>query len=365
MQLGEFAPYEVIGEPIFVLEQGMDGDVIYAFLNAVGRKALGRDLNHIRGATAREIFGGRMGDAIYGRQLNAWTAGQPAQYETTLPLPGGAMHVATTLTPVHDAAGRMVRMVGISRDITRVKDLEQAQVLTAAVTSEMQDFVSLAAHDLRSPIANVQALADLIREDFVDMGDGKLDMLAMIQDISERALTLVSDVLNQAQTTHAPHSSGPFDFAALCNDIMIMLDPGQVHHAVFPNINVNADHTAMQIVLRNLIDNALKYAGQQSVHVMVAVATEGDGMLSITVCDNGAGFADPSVVFAGGDRPNAEGGFGLLGICRLVRSRGGEIVAETPEDGRGAQVRFTLPGTVLPSDAVGGFQGDAVAMASV
>jgi signal transduction histidine kinase len=64
----------------------------------------------------------------------------------------------------------------------------------------------------------------------------------------------------------------------------------------------------------------------------------------VTVRDNGVGFADPALALLDGGKLAPGSGFGLFGIRRLIRARGGTILAETPTNGSGAAITFTLPG---------------------
>lgn len=311
------------------------------------RERLNCDLCDIVGRTAAQIYDGRAGEHVYRRHKDAWHGNTQTFHEVSVPVLGETVWVHTNFTPLRDDLGRMTHMVGLAHDITRQKQLEQAQAMASAMAGEMEDFVNLAAHDLRSPMANLRALADMVREDFVDMGDGKLEMIQMIESISERALALVSDVLGQSVATRAEISSRTFNFEHLCDDILVTLDP-QRRHKVFVNpILVEGDYTAIQIILKNLIDNAVKHAGSARIEMTLDLEALDNDTLLLTVCDDGKGFADPAVAFLDGGELKTGSGFGLLGVRRLVRSRRGTISAVAPTSGTGAEIRVTLPGKVL------------------
>lgn len=348
----DFSVYDHIADPVFVLTRGASGEVVYSYMNKAGLVHIDHDLSDIIGRSAGDTFSGRASQSVRTRQHEAWEAGAAMDYEIALPIGDTVLWVRTALTPVHDDTGRLTHMVGISRDITRERALEQAQAMTSTLTSEMEEFVSLAAHDLRSPILNVRSLADMLREGFVDMGDGKLELINMIEEISERSLSLVTDVLAQASASNAVASIREFDFQSLCTDILVTLDPSQRHAVTVPGLVVESDYTAMQVVLRNLIDNAFKHAGNNQIAMSLSVGAADDGLLTITVCDDGQGFADPALAFLDGGELRMDSGFGLLGVRRLIRARGGDISAVPPSSGLGAEVRFSLPGRVVGTDEV-------------
>jgi len=347
MSVPDFTLFDTIEQAIFVLTEDSSGKITYAFANRYMRERLQRPLGDIVGMTARELYDGRASENVYRRHTQAWASGVVAFHEVAVPVAGETVWVRTNLTPIHDDSGRMTHMVGFAHDVTKHKELEQAQTMASAMAGEMEDFVSLAAHDLRSPMANVRMLTDLLREGFVDMGDGKLEMIEMIEKISERALMLVSDVLSQAVATRAQISNRIFNFEDLCDDVLVTLDPSRHHHVFVSPIHVEGDYTAIQIILRNLIDNAFKHAGPNQIEITIDMEAQDDKTLLLTVCDDGKGFEDPALAFLDGGALSNQSGFGLLGVRRLVRSRGGTISAVAPTSGRGAEIRVTLPGYTL------------------
>jgi len=53
----------------------------------------------------------------------------------------------------------------------------------------------MAAHDLRTPMNNVKTMADMLRHDFQDMGDGKLELINMLERVAVKSTNLINDVL--------------------------------------------------------------------------------------------------------------------------------------------------------------------------
>ena len=355
MSLPDFTLFDAIGEPVFVLCKDARGEIVYGFMNAAARDGLGMTLEDIVGKSARELFHGRTATSVYKRQREAWANGVEARYEIGFSdNDDQGIWARTHLTPQFNDAGEMTHMVGLSRNISHEKALEQAHAMTEAMRSEMQDFVSLAAHDLRSPIANVRMLADLLRDGFVDYGDGKLELISMIEEICERSLALVTDMLSGAVTPPEEVKPQTFSFRALCDDILVTLDPAEQHDVSISQATVEADYSAVQIVLRNLVDNALKHAGRPCIRLRLSVCALSDETLEIAVADNGKGFDDPAQAFSAETlSPSmARAGYGLVGVRRLVRARGGRIHAEAPQTGTGALIRVEMPGRIVSGQSV-------------
>lgn len=224
--------------------------------------------------------------------------------------------------------------------------MHPTQVPALSFIEEMEQFISFAAHDLRTPMRNIESIAELLREDFVDMGDGKLDLIDMLEEVAVKATSLITDILSQAQAATPARASEAFDLSQLCADIMSALDPTQNHRLHVGAVVVLADKAAVQIALHNLIDNALKHSGGGSVLLSIHLTQQARGLLQFDVHDNGVGFDDPSIAFLDGGALRVDSGYGLLGMRRLIEARGGRINAGNLPGNAGGYVRFSLPGNV-------------------
>lgn len=338
-----------LGVPAFLLTVNENGDVVYSACNQEWFEETELTADEVLGKTAKEIYGGDLGDECYQRHLQAASVGEKISYDLMLPMSGRLCSVNTRLTPIKDEKAVVSHVLGAS--INRTSQFEAMTALNnmETVASEIEEFISMAAHDLRTPMNNVKTMVDMLRHDFQDMGDGKLELINMLERVAVKATTLINDVLSHAQATTAIKRLEEFELSQLCSDIMVVIDPTNQHFLNASHSRIAADKTATQIVLRNLMDNAIKHSGKSMVDLSVKVQEEREGMLSFVVNDNGQGFPDPTVAFLDGGEMQADAGFGLLGIRRLVTARGGDISAENVADGEGSQVRFTLSGNIVHS----------------
>ncbi|MEM9060258.1 MAG: ATP-binding protein [Pseudomonadota bacterium] len=359
--------FDLVAHPVFVLVADEDGIPRYRGFNKFACNVLGRDEAEVIGKTAREIYSGRLGEIAYQHHVEAFRSGMPRSYELSLPISSLPRRICTTLEPYRDESNRVTAFVGSSEDVTGGDIVREIETDLDMMTREMEDFVSLAAHDLRSPITQVHAIADLLREDFKDLGDGKIELIDLLEDVGAKAMELISDVLSHAQATSTRQQIMEFDLAALCRDLLVMLDPLDQCVCEVGETWIYGDRNATQIVLRNLIDNALKHArpnadaialsGEpaQPVQLNVLATTGVDGMINIQIRDSGAGFSGSTLKFLGGGDFSPDSGFGLLGVRRLIRARGGSLTAMNAGNGKGAIVAFSLPGRL--------FEGRACALA--
>ncbi len=226
------------------------------------------------------------------------------------------------------------------------QDLGRDQA-TQAQIREFENFVAFAAHDLRAPIGQMQSLVTLLRQDFVDMGDGKIEVLGHLADVVETSFQVLTDVLDYAQTAQDAMPPEVFELGPLCETQRRMLDRQNRLSLSYPQMRLKADRISLGIVLRNLIDNALRYAGRAHVSVDIDPRQLGPGMLQITVTDDGTGFSDPATAFDWRPGERRTGGYGLRGLKRLLDARGGGIAALPPRQGQGAHIVLQFPGVIL------------------
>lgn len=99
----------------------------------------------------------------------------------------------------------------------------------------------------------------------------------------------------------------------------------------------------MQIVLHNLIDNALKHGNSKKMTLRCHARMLGSAEVEVTVSDNGRGFKNPGKLFLETGEFLVDSGYGLLAIRKLILARGGKITAFNEPETGGSAVIFTLP----------------------
>jgi PAS domain S-box-containing protein len=254
---------------------------------------------------------------------------------------GTRVPVALTLSPVHDAQGRMVATSAIGRDVTEQRWMAETldatlQQLHAAADEARESeaasrrFLADAAHQLRTPVAGIRACAETLL-----LGSSAADadrLLAMLVRESTRAGNLISDLLRIARLDQGvPLSVAPVDVVRLCADeverlsllrpeVVVRLEVRQP-----PPATVTLDRAALREVLSNLGDNAVRHADRSVGFDLDVTADE----LRLSVRDDGGGVPEPSreEVFERFVSLDGQGGSGLgLPIARaLARAMGGEL----------------------------------------
>lgn len=346
---------DLIALPVIVLSPDERDKLVYRYFNTAALEAMGAPLEDVQGRSARELYPGKLGDIAYQLEYEVYRSGVENTLEMTLPLKGRFENIRTHFKPVIDDQGNVIELIGTRESTNAEIAIREVQTSSEALNTDMEDFVNLAAHDLRSPVRKVKFLADLLREDFEDLGDGKLELIHMLEDVASKAMILTNDVLNHAQAASAVASIENFGLQAMVLDLISTLDPERRHRVHVDDIWICGDRIACQIILRNLIDNAFKHNMDGTIDLTVIATPHGSRTLEIKVADNGQGFSDTALEFLEGGGFRVDSGYGLLGVRRLVQSRGGKIEASQCPSGKGALVCVTLPGQVL---------GDSVAQAA-
>ncbi len=218
---------------------------------------------------------------------------------------------------------------------------------------ELRALMTMASHDLKSPLASVVAHVQMLSEDYGDaLGDGFRRDIAAIERGLRRISQLAQDLLQYARADHALDLAPVAlrdvvgevltDHVAAPDQALVTLDGS------WPT--VPADAGLLRHVLDNLIGNAIKYAPADTTPQIEvnAVALPGGGV-RVEVADNGIGIpeSDRARVFDAfhrcantGNRPGT--GLGLAICRRIVEHHGGRIGADD-NPGGGTRFWFTLP----------------------
>lgn len=303
----------------------------------------------IAGKTPEELVPVRMASQLNANYGECVARADKYTYEELLKLPLGEIWWQTTLTPIFDDTGKVVQIIGVAADITSRKHSYLASIQRhAKIKQDMEEFnqtYSTAAHDLRSPLCQLDSLLKLIMLDFQDLGDGKSDLISTSQTVIANSIKYLDEVLHYYRSLgDDEYKPAELDLGHLCSDLAAILDPEALHDIRCEPAVLMTDGPIVQIIVRNLIDNAIKH-NDGKLAVVIGVEPVGEGMLEFFVCDSGTGI--PASKRSIPLRDKGEGSFGLSGAKRLLVARGGNLWIETIPDFTGALLKFTLPGSVV------------------
>jgi signal transduction histidine kinase len=225
------------------------------------------------------------------------------------------------------------------------------------------EFVSIVSHQLRTPLSSANWSLDLLcSKRLGELTDKQIEYLDIIKDSNDRMIKLVNDLLNVNRIDQQRLEMRPkdFDLKSLIEQTIKELIP----IASVRNVTINyknprnlpmvfADSDRIQMVVQNLIDNAIKYSKKEggTIEVMSEEDRKNTKMVKVTVKDDGIGI--PGVFqkqvfgkFFRGDnliKQRVEGtGLGLFIAKGIINLSGGGLDFESKEN-IGSTFWFTLP----------------------
>lgn len=240
----------------------------------------------------------------------------------------------------------------VYEDVTTLKEAEALK----------DDFIGIAAHELRTPLAALQGFAQMLmmqtaRGRGTTLADWQLEALQEIEGAALRLSELTEDLLDvtRLQAGRLALQREPTDLVALAQRVIRRLQmTSQRHtlslHAVLPHVVVQADSRRLEQVLSNLIGNAIKYSPQGG-PVEITIEQEETHGAVLSVRDHGIGIPaqQQGRIFsrfmrADNARKSGVSGTGLgLYLCReLIELHGGRIWFESVEE-QGSVFYLALP----------------------
>jgi len=218
---------------------------------------------------------------------------------------------------------------------------------------DLERFAYVASHDLQEPLRKVKNFSELLARRYRDQMDEKADRyIYHITGGATRMQALLSDLLAYSRVATRGKPFESVNCETVLGNVLneLRLSTGEqgtvVTHDPLPLLK--ADGTQLDQLLRNLIDNAIKFRGEESPRVHVS-AKEQDGSWLFSVRDNGMGFKMEYaerifIVFQRlHSRESYPGtGIGLALSKKIVERHGGEIWVES-EPGKGSTFYFTIP----------------------
>jgi two-component system phosphate regulon sensor histidine kinase PhoR len=230
------------------------------------------------------------------------------------------------------------------RDVTDAKRAEATR----------RDFVANASHELRTPIAAIRAAAETLLAGAVDDRAAARGFVEIVARHAERLSRLTQDLLDlsRIESRQWRLDAAPVDVAAVAGQVVDLLagtarEKGLAVRSEVPaDAAVRADARALEQVLVNLVENAVKYTARGG--VTIRAARDGAAWL-VEVADTGPGIERhhlPRIferfyrVDAGRSRDQGGTGLGLAIVKHLVLGMHGEIGVESGAGGTTFRVRL-------------------------
>ena len=287
-------------------------------------------------------------------------------------LKDGTVHwVSSTKIPLKDSSGSIIGIMGLSRNITNRKKLEEDLILARKKAEESDKlksaFLANMSHEIRTPLNGVLGFTNLLINNDNLSQEEKRNYTSIINNCSEGLLQVINDILeiSKIESGTLKIVSSPFQLDNTLNDLLSIYEKkiGEFGKDIsltllsdYTNIILNTDKNRLQQILINLLDNALKFT--EKGRVQFGVESIKNNRIYFMVCDTGIGIPKEmkDIVFerfrqinSNRNQINSGNGLGLSIVQKLIDLMGGKVWIDS-EYLEGSCFKFYLPYSSLDTE---------------
>jgi PAS domain S-box-containing protein len=321
--------YQSLAEAAHDLIYIIDKSDTVVYVNSYGLKMLGRSPEEVIGRPRKTLFSDPAASRQYQTIQRVFTTGMPLQVNSIVPLPGHDIWHDTHLVPLQDADGKITAVMGISRDISRLK---QVEIALKRSNEKLNLLNSITRHDVANQLTILNGYIQLAMMKEPD---------AVIGDFLKKIATAGDTIQRQIEFTRAYQDLGKQapDWSRLDNLIDKTKPAGVTFTSLCSGYEVFAD-PMLEKVFFNLFDNAIRH-GERVTSIIVRCETSGDELV-IVVEDDGIGIPldVKQKIFSKGFGKNT--GYGLF-LVREILGITNIAIHETGKYGSGARFEITVP----------------------
>ncbi len=352
----------VAQSPMAVVITNPQGTIEY--INTAFTKSTGFSYDEALGKNPRIIKSGQVDEKVYQNLWNTVTEGKVWEGELLNKRKNGELYWEyTIISPLRNKKGETTHYLAVKEDVTRRKkaeaQLKYQNKTLIRLNQEKNEFLGIAAHDLKNPLSAIQGMAEYIQEEIDELPREEIvDSAKIIQESAKKMFQLVTNLLDVNAI-----ESGKVNIALEIVDIfpiMQILVKEYSERAKNKNIKIHFEfsennypafvdkHTTQQ-VLDNLISNAVKYSPhEKSIYTRIV---KHNGTIRCEIKDEGQGLSveDQQKLFGkftrlttkptGGEHST---GLGLFIVKKLVDAMHGKVWCES-ELGKGALFVVEFP----------------------
>lgn len=248
----------------------------------------------------------------------------------------------------------------LSKQVVRLFELKRKNALLEKTQNEinirnleLEKFAYAVSHDIKSPLNNILALTDFLKESQEEKldEDGK-EILNHLTTTSLRLKSLVDGIISHYMDANASvDDKSKLDLNLLITEIVELIDPSN-DYTILSKLHQNhivANETAVKQIILNLVSNGIKYNDKEKVEIEIT-CNEDESYYFFTVKDNGIGIEEAKfpnifetfITLGNKDRFNTIGtGIGLSTVKKLVEKMGGTIHLTSKLD-IGSEFQFSI-----------------------
>ena len=331
----------------------------YRIANAKTLETFGLSHNAVIGKTDVELMrNAAEAKKNYEDDQVVFKTGRPRETVEHVTGPNGTDYWFQTIRVPHfDETGNITGLIGIARDITKLKreETERERLLKEleAKNRELERFTYTVSHDLRSPLVTIQGFAEMLQKDLeLNEREKAANDLEYIVNAATKMDRFLHDTLELTRIGRMMTPPEAVPFGRIVQEALEQtageLNAANITVSVaedFPTVHV--DRMRIEEMLVNLIRNSIHYRGEQP-HPKITIGYRADGEETVFfVQDNGIGIDESQhekvfELFYQVDSRSEGPGAGLAIVKRIIEVHKGRIWIESAK-GKGCTVCFTLP----------------------
>ena len=294
---------------------------------------------------------------VVGQENVIFYAGVPLTNEDGMPI--GAIcvidHNPKVLTPAQIRSLKVLSVQTMKLLESRLKKLQLEKTLEALEkkNQELDRFAYIAAHDLKSPLANISGLSDVFIDNYNEIIDEEgREIIHLIKSSSFKLREMIDSLLAYSKSNILQKENNSEVSISVLEKEFSNLFIFKNNCSITFKSNVSfllINKSAIEQILLNLVTNAIKYNDKENIEIEIKIIEESD-CYKIAVSDNGPGISEEfhNVIFeifevvSTVDRYGVKGnGIGLATVKKIVEAFDGTINVES-EMGKGSKFMFTL-----------------------
>jgi len=299
--------------------------------------------------------------SIFRRQMQ----GEPLESEYRIKTPDGQLRwISVRAFPVRDVTGKLIRVGGISQEITDRKlaeeSMREAKEAAEAGNRAKRQFLTIMSHELRTPMNAILGMTEVVLD--TELSAEQHDDLSIVKTSADLLLEMINAILDfsMIETGTLPLDQVAFNLRSCIEETekVAAITATQKKLSLTCQIEADVPHNLigdperLRQILTNLLSNGIKFTEQGSVNLRVKVDSRevGQAVLHFGVTDTGLGIPaeKQTSIFEAFTQSDSSStrrfggvGIGLTIASELVRMMGGRIWVES-EIGKGSVFHFTI-----------------------